>query len=157
MTRTLDTPGCERLGIDMPILQAPIGSATPELAAAVSHAGGHGALALSWTDLARARERIRRTHALSKQLHNARAALSPWWRATGLNPADFNANWRNLGDLRRPSVIGFLQGFSAESNAMQYRFTRERSLVQAQPCPSSRSADQIDEIMATESEATSVL
>ncbi|MDE3154972.1 MAG: nitronate monooxygenase [Acidobacteriota bacterium] len=38
-----------RLGLDYPIVQAPIGSATsPALAAAVSNAGGLGSLALSW-------------------------------------------------------------------------------------------------------------
>ena len=34
---------CERLGIDLPIVQAPIGRvSSPELAAAVSNAGGLG-------------------------------------------------------------------------------------------------------------------
>ncbi len=40
----------ESLGLRLPIFQAPIGSvAGPELAAAVSQAGGMGALALTWT------------------------------------------------------------------------------------------------------------
>ena len=43
------TPLCELLGIERPIVQAPIGSAAgPELAAAVSQAGALGTLALSW-------------------------------------------------------------------------------------------------------------
>jgi nitronate monooxygenase len=42
------TPVCELLGIDQPIVQAPM-SAVPELAAAVSHAGGLGMLALTWS------------------------------------------------------------------------------------------------------------
>lgn len=47
---SLTTPLCRRLGIDLPIVQAPIGSTvTPELVAAVSHAGGLGMLALTWT------------------------------------------------------------------------------------------------------------
>lgn len=47
----LRTPLCDLLGIDVPIIQAPIGSATtPALAAAVSNAGGLGMLAISWTD-----------------------------------------------------------------------------------------------------------
>ena len=50
MTLSLATPLCALLGIDVPIVQAPIGSATcPELAAAVSGAGGLGTLALTWT------------------------------------------------------------------------------------------------------------
>lgn len=40
----------ESLGLRLPIFQAPVGSvAGPELAAAVSQAGGLGALALTWT------------------------------------------------------------------------------------------------------------
>jgi nitronate monooxygenase len=41
---------CDLLGIDHPIVQAPIGSASvPALAAAVSEAGALGTIALSWT------------------------------------------------------------------------------------------------------------
>ena len=61
------TPLTELLGIEFPIIQAPIGSATtPELAASVSNAGGLGMLALSGADLDTARNRIRQT----KQLTN---------------------------------------------------------------------------------------
>jgi len=43
---------CRLLGIDIPIIQAPVGSiAGPELAAAVSDAGGLGGLGLTWTNL----------------------------------------------------------------------------------------------------------
>jgi nitronate monooxygenase len=53
-------------GIDLPIIQAPIGSATtPELAAAVSNAGGLGMLSLTWRSPNDARELIRQTRALT--------------------------------------------------------------------------------------------
>jgi nitronate monooxygenase len=56
------------LQIDYPIIQAPIGSATsPELAAAVSNAGGLGTLALSWKDPNLTREFIRRTKKLTNK------------------------------------------------------------------------------------------
>ncbi|WP_083321157.1 NAD(P)H-dependent flavin oxidoreductase [Hymenobacter glacialis] len=56
------------LNIDFPIIQAPIGSATtPELAASVSNAGGLGMLALSWTDIATTREKIRETKRLTNK------------------------------------------------------------------------------------------
>ena len=56
------------LGIQHPIIQAPIGSATsPELVAAVSNAGGLGLLALSWTDAATTRALIRRTRQLTSR------------------------------------------------------------------------------------------
>jgi NAD(P)H-dependent flavin oxidoreductase YrpB (nitropropane dioxygenase family) len=42
------TPVCELLGIEYPIVQAPM-SAVPELAAAVSNAGALGMLALTWS------------------------------------------------------------------------------------------------------------
>ncbi|GAA2076035.1 nitronate monooxygenase family protein [Streptomyces albiaxialis] len=62
----LTTPLCATLGIRHPVFQAPIGSAaTPELAAAVSGAGGLGSLALTWTPPAAAREAIRRVRELT--------------------------------------------------------------------------------------------
>jgi NAD(P)H-dependent flavin oxidoreductase YrpB (nitropropane dioxygenase family) len=63
---TLTTPLCELLGIDLPIVQAPIGSSsTPELAAAVSEAGGLGTLAQTWFDVPVVRERLRRVRSLT--------------------------------------------------------------------------------------------
>ena len=58
----------ELLNISFPIIQAPIGSATtPELAASVSNAGGLGMLALSWTDLATTRAKIKETKQLTSK------------------------------------------------------------------------------------------
>jgi len=46
---TITTPLCDALGVEHPVIQALIGSATrPELAAAVSNAGGLGTLAVTW-------------------------------------------------------------------------------------------------------------
>jgi NAD(P)H-dependent flavin oxidoreductase YrpB (nitropropane dioxygenase family) len=54
------------LGIEAPIVQAPIGSATcPELAAAVCAAGALGTLALTWTTPEGCAEKIRRTRLLT--------------------------------------------------------------------------------------------
>ena len=62
----LRTPFCRRLGLTVPVVQAPIGSAaTPELAAAVSNAGGLGMLALTWTAPDGMRAGIRRTRAMT--------------------------------------------------------------------------------------------
>ncbi|GAB3665745.1 NAD(P)H-dependent flavin oxidoreductase [Halopiger thermotolerans] len=59
---TLQTALCDALEIEHPIVQAPIGSATnPELAAAVSNAGGLGHLAVTWRDLEETRSVIRET------------------------------------------------------------------------------------------------
>ncbi len=56
------TPVCELLGIDHPIVEAPL-SADPRLPAAVSNAGGLGSLGLSWSD--DAGEVVRATAALT--------------------------------------------------------------------------------------------
>jgi NAD(P)H-dependent flavin oxidoreductase YrpB (nitropropane dioxygenase family) len=48
--RPVRTPVCELLGIERPIVQAPMASAaSPRLASAVSNAGALGTVALSWT------------------------------------------------------------------------------------------------------------
>src|SRR3954470_19467641 len=60
------TAGCERLGIEVPIIQAPMGGAVgPALAAAVSNAGGLGTLALWGADIQALRQRVRETRALT--------------------------------------------------------------------------------------------
>src|SRR5580704_19296448 len=52
------------LGIRVPVIQAPMGSfSCPELAAAVSEAGGLGTLALSWDSASVCREKILATQA----------------------------------------------------------------------------------------------
>lgn len=62
----LSTPLCPLLGIDLPIIQAPIGSATtPALAAAVSNAGGLGMLAVTWRDSDELRHTLRATRRLT--------------------------------------------------------------------------------------------
>jgi NAD(P)H-dependent flavin oxidoreductase YrpB (nitropropane dioxygenase family) len=62
----LRTPLCAVLGIEVPIVQAPIGSSSsPELAAAVSGAGGLGMLSQTWFDVGVVRERLRRARALT--------------------------------------------------------------------------------------------
>ncbi len=74
------TPVCELLGIERPIVQAPM-SAIPELAAAVSNAGGLGMLALTWSTPAG--DVVRRTAALTdrpfggQSHHRLGSATSP--------------------------------------------------------------------------------
>jgi NAD(P)H-dependent flavin oxidoreductase YrpB (nitropropane dioxygenase family) len=63
-----ETPLTTLLGIDVPVIQAPIGSAaTPELAAAVSNAGALGMLSLTWKTEAEAGAAIRRTRELTSR------------------------------------------------------------------------------------------
>jgi nitronate monooxygenase len=59
---------CERLGIELPIIQAPMaGAVGPQLAAAVSNAGGLGMLVLWRADIATVRQQIRQTRALTSK------------------------------------------------------------------------------------------
>ena len=68
MAGHLTTELCELLGIEHPILQAPIGSATsPELAAAVSNAGGLGMHAMTWLQMPAIRDRVARTRELTNR------------------------------------------------------------------------------------------
>jgi NAD(P)H-dependent flavin oxidoreductase YrpB (nitropropane dioxygenase family) len=59
---------CDRVGVELPIIQAPMGGAVgPALASAVSNAGGLGMLALWGADLDTVRRRIRETRALTSK------------------------------------------------------------------------------------------
>jgi nitronate monooxygenase len=65
---TLATDFTRLAGIDLPIVQAPIGSAsTPELVAAVSNAGGLGMLSLTWRTPSESRELIHQVKSLTDQ------------------------------------------------------------------------------------------
>ena len=59
---------CGRLGVEVPILQAPMGGAVgPSVVAAVSDAGGLGTLALSGIAIESLRRQIRETRALTSK------------------------------------------------------------------------------------------
>ena len=76
MTWTADS-FCGRLGMSLPVVQAPIGrAATPELVAAVSEAGGLGVLALSWTSVEGAARRVQLTQALTSRPFGANFVLA---------------------------------------------------------------------------------
>ncbi|MEQ5809080.1 nitronate monooxygenase [Alteromonas sp. NFXS44] len=62
---------CSEVGIQYPIIQAPMaGVATPRLAAAVSNAGGLGSLGIGASDAESAKQRIEETRALTDQPFN---------------------------------------------------------------------------------------
>jgi nitronate monooxygenase len=67
------TPVCELLGIEQPIVQAPM-SEVPELAAAVSNAGALGMLALTWSSPAG--DAVRQTAALTDRPFGGNLILS---------------------------------------------------------------------------------
>jgi nitronate monooxygenase len=64
MPLRFDTSLCRLVGIDLPIVQAPVGGiTTPELASAVSEAGGLGMLSITWRDPSTLRSLLRDTRA----------------------------------------------------------------------------------------------
>jgi NAD(P)H-dependent flavin oxidoreductase YrpB (nitropropane dioxygenase family) len=78
------TPLTDRLGIEVPIIQAAMGGASnPRLAAAVSNAGGLGMLALSWHPLEAVRAQIRATRALTDRPFGVNLVLA-WPQAERL-------------------------------------------------------------------------
>jgi nitronate monooxygenase len=69
-------PVCNSLEIELPIVQAAMGGAScPELAAAVSNAGGLGMLALSWSSADDMRREIRKTRGLTVRPFGANLVL----------------------------------------------------------------------------------
>jgi nitronate monooxygenase len=79
------TPLCRLLGIDVPIIQAPIGNATcPALAAAVSNAGGLGMLSVTWRSLPEVRQMIRETRELTRRPFGVNLVLQ--WRQDDVLP-----------------------------------------------------------------------
>lgn len=74
----LRTPLCSTLGIDYPVVQAPVGSAsTPDLAAAVSEAGGLGTLAVSWRTPAETRHAVEATRETTDRPFAVNLVLDP--------------------------------------------------------------------------------
>src|SRR5688572_11777037 len=74
---SLRTPLCELMGIRVPVVQAPVGSAsTPELAAAVSGAGGLGMLAITWMEPSKVSADLKRVGELTSSPVGVNASLA---------------------------------------------------------------------------------
>jgi nitronate monooxygenase len=74
----LETRLTDRLDLDVPVVQAPIGSATcPELAAAVADAGGLGTLAVTWREPAATRRVLAETRERTDGAVAANVVLDP--------------------------------------------------------------------------------
>ncbi|MFA0810653.1 NAD(P)H-dependent flavin oxidoreductase [Microbulbifer epialgicus] len=137
-------PLLERLGISHPILQAPMaGVSTPQLAAAVSNAGGLGALGLGACSPQKATEQIRKTRELTSKPFNVNvfchqpavadnnrqtawlAHLAPYFASLGATPpaeihepySSFIGNPEMLAVLleEQPSVVSFHFGLPEQS------------------------------------------
>ncbi len=75
---TLSTPFTEAVGVDHPVVQAPIGSATcPDLAVAVADAGGLGTLAVTWREADATRAAVAETVARTDGVVAANVVVDP--------------------------------------------------------------------------------
>ncbi len=123
------------LGIELPIIQAPMaGASTPEMAIAVSEAGGLGSLPCAQYDLAQARAAIAQVRAKTSRPYNFnvfchktpapdpargqawRKRLAPYYRELGLDPempvtgggrTPFDAEFCALVEELKPPVVSF--------------------------------------------------
>ncbi len=146
-------------GIDLPILQAPMaGTSTPEMAIAVSAAGGLGALACAQLSVEQARKELATIRAGTKGPINVnffchtpptpdpgriaawRKLLAPYYRELGLDPASpipetnrvpFDDAFCSLVEEARPEVVSFHFGLPAPSLLDRVRATGARILSSA--------------------------
>lgn len=126
---SLSTPLTKQLGIELPIVQAPIGSATcPELAASVSQAGGLGMLAITWRDLDESRTVIQQTQKLTEKPFGINLVLDE--NARSIPTADHLEICATEGI----DIVSFSFGDSAE---------RSSACSQASPGDSEEYVDQV--------------
>ncbi len=146
-------------GIDLPILQAPMaGVSTPDMAIAVSEAGGLGALACAQlsveqarTDLATIRRATRRPINVNFFCHTPpapeperivawRKLLAPYYRELGLDPdapipetnrVPFDDAFCAVVEEVRPEVVSFHFGLPAPALLARVRATGARILSSA--------------------------
>lgn len=77
----MKTPLCQTLGIELPIVQAPIGSETiAQLAAAVSNSGGLGMLSVTWRSETEIRSIIQHTKTLKNKPYQTFKKIDRSWR-----------------------------------------------------------------------------
>ena len=171
------------LGIELPILQAPMaGSQGSALAVAVSNAGGLGALPCALLDLDGARTELRAVRAGTSQPFNVnffchaqpepdpgremawRAVLAPYYAEQGIDPSTipagpgrraFDAEAADLLAELRPAVVSFHFGLPSEELLARVRGFGARVLSSATTVDEARwlEARGVDAIIAQGLEA----
>lgn len=121
------------VAIDAPIVQAPMaGVATPEMAAAVSNAGGLGSIAVGATTVENAREAIRAFRSRSTRSLNVNVFCHAPARADGPREARWIARFRP--ELERfgaapPAALGEIYRSFVEDDAMLALLLEEKPKV----------------------------
>jgi len=175
-------PLTERLGIDVPIIQAPMaGASTPELSAAVSNAGGLGSLGLGTSTLDIVDNQLSEHHKISNRALNAnffcheepgdvsnsakemRSHLQPWFDEKGLGPVPppsvpygtFGDGHVDLIRRHRPKVVSFHFGLPAQDQLDTVRDSGAVILSSATTVAEARWLEQrgVDAIIAQGTEA----
>jgi len=171
------------LGIDIPIIQAPMAGAMDwELAAAVSEAGGLGSLPAGMLTAAQIREQMENFRSRTTKpvnlnffchaapdLNNAREAawrdrLAPYYRELGIDPtapvpssqrAPFNAELCDLVLALEPAVVSFHYGLPDAALVRRIKATGTKILCSATTTAEARRlAEQgVDAVIAQGSEA----
>ena len=109
----MSTPVCELLGIERPIVQAPM-AAVPRLAAAVSNAGALGMVTLTWSDDAGAV--VRETAALT-----ARPFCGNLVHTWASRPSGSRPSCGAITQRRPPAAIDERQGLFSQGGAEHIR------------------------------------
>ncbi len=87
----------DRLGLTIPIVQAPMaGVSTPDMAAAVSNAGGLGSIAIGATDVGGARAMIEETRSRTTRAYNVNVFVHATAKADAATEAEWLAALRPL-------------------------------------------------------------
>jgi nitronate monooxygenase len=169
--------------IDLPILQAPMGGvSTPEMAIAVSEAGGLGSLAVAQLTLDQARKdlaAIRQATARpinvnffahkpattdAAQVAAWRALLTPYYRELGLDPeapapqvnrAPFDDSFRSWVEEAKPEVVSFHFGLPEQKLLDRVKATGAKVISSATTIAEARWLEQrgVDAIIAMGFEA----
>jgi nitronate monooxygenase len=183
MTSWRDRRILDLFGIELPIIQAPMaGTSTPDMAIAVSEAGGLGSLAVAQLtldqarkDLATIRQATRRPINVNFFAHKAvaadaaqlaawRALLAPYYRELGLDPeapvpqvnrAPFDDGFAALVEETKPEVVSFHFGLPEQGLLDRVRATGAKVIASATTVAEARWLEErgVDAIVAMGSEA----
>lgn len=109
MSASLRTELCDRLGIELPILSAGMGSvAGPDLVAAVSNAGGFGVLGVSGSSPESVRAKIAATRALTGRPFGANVIIDEsGWATTDDDRALIRAEVETAAEAGAAAVVVF--------------------------------------------------
>jgi len=159
MTNWPDRRILDLFGIDLPIIQGPLaGISTPQMAIAVSEAGGLGSLACSQLTLDQARQDLATIRQGTSKPVNVnffchtpptpddarivawRALLAPYYRELGLDPdapipqmnrVPFDDGFCSLVEVARPAVVSFHFGLPEPSLLHRVRATGAKIISSA--------------------------